>query len=190
MNLSNIRRLVSKEKIEEILGLLIILLIFILAGRVMFSQKKEHKKITTVLTSVNSQQVTTFRIYPRVIRPVGEPIQFKNSDPLVYKFFQSLQDLQPYSPSHDRVISWEHSWFLEVSAGGSMMQFPFYIPSHTHDIVVGETVKFGEYGSFHYGHFQSELLFQWYQTYKGLWLEEPDGKEESEEGGEGKKSRS
>ncbi len=184
----------STKKDERSTRIVVIVIFVASAGLLLFQgiQHYRSKKMLSVMvsqsdiTSMNAQHITLFRIYPRIIRPVGEPVQFKAPDSIIQDFFQSLKDIQSSWASRDTVDSQDHSWFLEVAAGGDMIQIHFYIPSGKGDIVAGEFGKWGTNNSVHYGSFQSKLLFQWYQKYKDRWLK-PDGKEGGEEGE--KKSR-
>jgi hypothetical protein len=56
----------------------------------------QYYRILHILHAINPQQVTLFRIYPNVIRPVGNYQEIHASDPLVTEFFQSLTDTRSY----------------------------------------------------------------------------------------------
>jgi hypothetical protein len=124
---------------------------------------------------MNISHIITFRMYAEVTRPVGNSIEFRSSDPIIKEFFQSLEDFHPYSPNHDRVVSRNHHWFLEVADENITIHISCYIPYREGDIVVGTLGKFSERNDTIYGHFQSEMLYQWYQKYSHRWLtpEEP-----------------
>lgn len=126
------------------------------------------------LKAINPQQLTTFKIYPQVSKPVGAPVEFKIPDSIIEEFFHSLKDFRFCLPSRHSVISYDYTWFLEVSAGGAVIHMACSIPSHKRDIVI---VRFGDYRGWNemdYGEFKSKLLFQWYQKYSYLWLNPPD----------------
>jgi hypothetical protein len=82
-----------------VVSLLAIIVVFLIWGRILY-----HRTLK-VLTSIAPQQVTVFRIYPRVYRPSGVPVVFSVPDPMIDAFFQSLTDLHSYGPSRDRVAS-------------------------------------------------------------------------------------
>jgi hypothetical protein len=159
-----------KEKVLTIVGLSILAIV---VGMVVY-EKMQYKRIIRSLTSMNPQNINSFRIYRRFNQPIGVPEKFRTPDPIIDAFFQSLGDIRSYSPSHDTVASQDHSWFLEVATEGKMIQIHCYVPSDRGDLVVGELGEFREGGGGpHYGWFQSRKLYQWYQTYKHRWLSPP-----------------
>lgn len=149
---------------------IIILVILMMGAGTAVYQKVQYHRTIQAFTTIVPQQVSTFRIYPRVFKPVGTPIEFRNPDPMIDEFFHFLTDLRSYQPSHDTVTSRDHSWFLEVATEDSMIQISFHIPSHLDDTVAGLFGKYSNtrYGT--YGSFQSQELFQWYQKYSHRWL--------------------
>ncbi len=151
---------------------IILLLILIFVATSIYGKITFHRELKA-LTSINPRQITMFKIYPGVIKPVGRASEFTVSDPLIGNFFESLTDLHSYRYTHDTVASQGHSWFLEIATKNLTIQISFHIPSGKGDIVAGQLVGFGW--------FQSEKLFQWYQKYKDRWLKS-GGKEGSEEG--------
>ncbi len=165
---------------KENLGPIIVLFIITIIGIGVYSTRKGYKKAIETLTSINAQHVTVFRIYPKVYRPFGEPVEFNTPDPIIDAFFQALTDLRSYPTSRDTAYQ-EQTWFLEIATRDFMIQIAFYIPSQKGNIVVGEIGEFSKSGGRYDAEFQSRKLFQWYQKYKDRWLE-PDGKEGGEEG--------
>jgi hypothetical protein len=156
---------------EEKRIIIIAVLFLAIIGVIRSCQKIQYHRTINTLISMDLQEITMFRIYPRVIRPVGSPVEFKAPDPIIEGFFQSLTDIRPYKPSHDTVASWDHSWFLEVTTEGIMIQIDFHIPSGKGSIVTGKLGKFIEGGGGPlYGDFQSRKLYQWYQNYSHRWL--------------------
>jgi hypothetical protein len=125
--------------------------------------------------------VTVLRIYPRSGIPRGKSVIFRTPDPLIDEFFRSLSDIRIYWPSHDTVTSQDHSWFLEVSTGGDPIQISFYIPSGKGARVAGEFGNWNLRSSVHYGDFQSQQLYDWYQKYSHRWLSPPAEQEEEGE---------
>ncbi len=153
---------------------LISIMVFLVLGGSVFGfylyQKVQYQRKLDILTSLTPQQVTLFRIYPRVIIPSGTPVEFRVSNPLIQEFLQALTDLKTYWPSHDRVNSRDHSWFLEIAGNGEVVQIHCYIPSDKEGIVVGEIGRFRQNSGTSYDHFQSRNVFQWYQKYNNEWL--------------------
>jgi len=89
---------------------------------------------------------------------------------MINNFFQALTDLHSYPTSRDKVASRNHSGFLEIVTSDIMIQIEFYIPYQKGNIVVVLLGEFSETGGHYYADFQSELLYQWYQTYRHRWL--------------------
>ncbi len=146
------------------------LFIIILAITPFYDKIKFRRKIKN-LTSIDSSQVTIFRIFPRVIRPVGASKEFQTSDRIITDFFKSLADLRPYRQSHDTVTSLDHSWFLEIVTRTHRVQIDFHIPSKKGELVAGKIGKWDKNFATFYGGFQSRKLYQWYQKYSHRWLE-------------------
>ncbi len=168
----------SKRSWKIAIFLLIILAVMLIIG---CQREKLYYRTVKRLKSIDSTRVVALKIYPKVTNPVGEAKIFTGHDPLLNDFFQSLRDIDSYSPSHDRVASRDHSWFLEIITKDGTIQIQFRIPVEKGQVVAGRIGKYGQKRAVFYGWFQSQLLFQWYQKYKDRWLE-PDGKEGSEEG--------
>ncbi len=158
---------------KEKLLIIIMLMLFIWLSWLSGYQKVQYNRKIKILTTMAPQDVTIFRIYPRVIRPVGTSKAFKVPDPIIDDFFRSLTDLRSYRPTHDTVIYREHNWFLGIATKDTIIQIHFRIPSGKGDIVAGQLNGLGW--------FQSGNLFPWYRKYKDRWLE-PERKEGSEEG--------
>ena len=159
-----------KEKVKHTLFIILFIGIFFAARGVEMYQQWQYKKTLSSLRTLSPQEVTMFKIYPRVIIPVGKPVEFSGDDPIIGEFFQALTDLRTYHPSHDQVFSEDNSWFLEISTESTMIQIDFHIPSPHRNFVAGEFGRFGERRSTFYGSFQSQNLFQWYQKYSHRWL--------------------
>jgi hypothetical protein len=156
---------IGKTELSMLIGFLIFIVLIASWGW----QKWQYRKAISTLTSISPEQVTMFRIYPRVIIPVDEYIKFKAPDPIVTDFFQALTDHRPYSYSHDRV--WGHQeWFFEVAAGEVFIQISFHIPYEKGEIVAGRLGKYTKNSMTSYGCFQSQQLYQWYQKYSHRWL--------------------
>ena len=165
---------IRKFKIPLFIGLIFVVSI----GSEIWQNRQYHKTIET-LTSVSPEQITMFRIYPRVQIPVDTSIEFLPPDAIIRDFFQALTDHRPYSYSHDTVASRDHSWFLEVMAGEVFIQISFHIPSDNGNIVAGWLGKYHQNSMTSYGHFQSQQLFQWYQKYSQRWLNPASPQERS-----------
>ncbi len=131
-------------------------------------QEKQHEKTMTDLLSMAPQQVTRFKIYPRVTKPAYTPLVFSVPDPLIDDFFHALTDITPYRLNHDTVKSRDQSWCLVFATESDVIQLSFHIPAEKNGIVAGHPLGLGW--------FQSQNLFQWYQKYKDRWLK-PDRKE-------------
>lgn len=156
-------------------------LLFILVIGIICYRNIQYYRTLKILRDINPQDIMAFRIYPRVVIPSGESVEFKLPDELITNFFQSLTDIRSYWPNHDTVVSWDHEWFVEVMTRDITIQISFHIPSRKDDIVAGEFGKWGESSDFFYGDFQSRKLFQWYQKYKDRWLSPPAATEEEGE---------
>ena len=154
-----------KKLFKNLLTVVIVLLLLYPITFLMKKQEEQQKTSIADLRSFDPQRVTSFRIYPRVIKPVGESITFNISESIISEFFQALKDISSYSPNHDTAKK-EENWYLEVTAEGDVFQIGFYIPYGKGNIAVGEFDGGGE--------FQSRQLYQWYQTYSHRWLT-PEG---------------
>jgi hypothetical protein len=163
-----------KDKLQIIL----VFLIFTLIAGTTVNRKIQYKRAIETLLSMDSQQVTIFRVYPRVnLKPSGTPAEFSVSDPIIDEFFQSLADIRSYPKSRDKIASFDHCWFLEVATDGTMIQIGFAIPYKKGDIVVGHIAKGNKTNPAFYGYFQSRVLFKWYQKHSHRWLETSDVQE-------------
>lgn len=158
-----------KEKLFRVIPFLIF--IIVVGGIVL--QRIQFYRTIKALTSIEPQQVTTFKIYPKVTGPFGVPIEFRTPEPIIDAFVQSLTDLLSYWGGRYTVTSEDHGWFLEITAREKTIQMGGTIPSDKGDIIVGSFGKVSKSGGTHYGYFQSHLLFEWYQTYSHRWLK-PD----------------
>ena len=155
-----------KKLFKNLLTVAIVLLLLYPITLLMKKQEEQQKTSIADLRSFDPQKVTSFKIYPRLTEPVGDSITFSISDPIVSDFFQALKDISSYSRNHDTVASWDHDWFLSISAENTMIQINFHIPYGRGNIVAGEFDGGGE--------FQSRQLYQWYQQYSHRWLT-PEG---------------
>jgi hypothetical protein len=153
------------------LTLIIAFLIFLVFVGIGGRQWVQYKSTIKELTLLEPKSITTFKIYPRAIRPLGGATEFRAFDPIIIDFFQSLTDIGFYQPKRDTVDSQDYRWFLEVGTKSVKIQINCYIPSKRGNIVVGELGEFRETSIANYGYFQSHLLYQWYQKYKDRWLQ-------------------
>jgi hypothetical protein len=166
---------------RETKNILVVVLFFaiIFAGRgISYYKKNQYKKAIQTLTSMQVENIAIFRVYPKVGRPVGEFVEFRDSIPIVDEFVKSLTDQRRADSSliHDGVSSVEHCWFLEIATKSETLQINCYIPARREDIVVGEFLSFDDgRRNAPYDSFQSRNLYQWYQKYRHRWLtpEEP-----------------
>ncbi|GAK54527.1 hypothetical protein U14_05814 [Candidatus Moduliflexus flocculans] len=165
----NITEGIRKFNVPLVLGVIFVVWII-----VTFWQEGQYRTTIEALTSISPEQVTKFRIYPRVGVPVDTSIEFMLHDSIIADFFQALTDQRSYSYSHDTVASRDHSWFLEIIAGELFIQISFHIPHDNDNIVAGMLGKFTKNSTTSYGHFQSRQLYQWYQRYSHRWLT-PEG---------------
>ena len=147
----------------------IIISFLIVISILFYYQKHRAQKTIKALNAINSSQIVLFRIYPRVAVPDENFIELKASESIIDDFFRSLGDIRSYKPSHDTIISENHSWFLEMELEKGRIQINFYIPSQQRDIVVGVIRKFNDAKTRAY--FQSRQLYHWYQKYSHCWLE-------------------
>ncbi len=157
------------KDIVKVIFLLIFLITFI---GIQLHQEQEYKRILEKLTSMNLKEIKEFRIYPRVsFAPSKTYRTFDAFDPLIKDFFLSLSDMHSYSPSHDRVVSLDHSWFVELATTQDIrFQIGCYIPSQQGELVIGELATGYSKNPQFYGKIQSRQLYQWYQTYSHRWL--------------------
>ncbi|MCP4404320.1 MAG: hypothetical protein GY801_44350 [bacterium] len=132
--------------------------------------QKDAITLRTELQSLEPQEVSVFKIYPRISKPVNTPLVFRVPEPLIEDFFHALTDLSTYRYNHDTVQSPDHSWCLEVVAENAVFQVEFHIPVGRGNIVA---VELGAYRTGGTGYFQSRQLYHWYQKYSHRWLE-PD----------------
>lgn len=168
------------DRKQQLVLILFLLLVALVVVGVILWQRIQYDRTIKALTSMVPQQVTTFRIYPRVGVPFGTPTAFKVPDPMIDEFFQSLTDLRSYSPSHDMIDSQDHEWFLEVVTKDITIPISCGIPSEKGDIVVGQLARFTTNSTTNYGHFQSRKLFEWYQKYSHRWLNPPGEQKEED----------
>ncbi len=120
-----------------------------------------------ILKAIKPQQISSFKIYPHVGKPVGIPIVFKAPDPLIVEFFDTLTDCHSYWPSHDTGHS---GWYLEIVTEDSTLHIGFYIPTRKPGVVVGNLGERTRFGIIDYGFFQSQNLAQWYDKHSHRWL--------------------
>ena len=155
----------TKQKIS-----VIIVCLFVAYVVSHFRCSKYNEKLTALL-SIDAQQVTIFRIYPRVsLKPVGTPVIFTAPDPIIDDFFQALTDRRSYPTSRD-LVARDHNWLLEVAAEGvPTIQISFIIPHEKGRIVVGRIGEFSANDHSYDGDFQSQQLYSWYHTYSHRWL--------------------
>jgi len=121
------------------------------------------QKLPAIFHRTNARSLTTFVIYPRVVKAVGQPVVMTLPDPLIDEFFAALKDARSYARSGVTVASWDHEWLVKMTIGNERLQMKCYIPSKEDNLVVGEFL--GSKGAF-----QSHNLFYWYQKYNDRWL--------------------
>ena len=126
-------------------------------------QKIQYRQSIEALQKLSSWHITKFRIYPKVINPVGYSVEFYHQDPIIDEFLQAFSNIYSYRPTHDRVESRVHNWFVEISTKDIQRGIHFRIPAEKGNIVAGNIDGLGW--------FQSQQLFQWYQKYSHRWLE-------------------
>ena len=121
------------------------------------------------LHEVTQENIRTFRVYHETRK---SSFSFSPSESLVKEFVLALKDMRSYSFNHDAVKTdlqgESQEWGIEMYATGAGQLFSiyFYVPARSQkNIIVG---KIGT------RYFQSELLYQWYQTYSHRWLT-PEG---------------
>lgn len=159
---------------KENIGIIVCLLLLIISLGMEGYQKIQYHRTAKILTSIDPKAITMFKVHSY---RGGTSSNFKAPDLIVNEFFQSLEDLQSYSPSHDTVASWDHCWSIELATERLTMQISFYIPSKKNSVVVGEfSKKVNRRNTIYYGYFQSSQLLKWYQKYRERWLE-PEHKE-------------
>ena len=159
---------------EKLLIIIVLLMFITVEGHTIYRKRHSGGQID-MLTSVEFQDIVTFRVYAGRSRPTGPFVEFKKTELTVKEFLRSLSDLKRYSRNHDTVASLdEHTWFMEIVIRGKMFQIACYIPSRQSDTVVGELGKFYDTRVDSDGYFQSHQLHQWYQKYSHHWLE-PEG---------------
>ena len=164
--------IIKKIRAKPFETLLILTLIALFSVAIL--NKVNYYRIVKALRALEPRHITAFRIYPRVNRPVGIPIEFTSSEPIVVEFFEAIVDMRLYWLSPGTLASRDHAWFVEIVAEGKQIQMSSSILSGRDDAVYGTLGKFVKGGGGPlYGDFQSRKLFQWYQKYSHLWLE-PD----------------
>ncbi len=159
--------------------LVIVLLIWAVALGAFLLKKVYHHGTTHTLaivtpqqqlTSIELQNITVFRMYPRANQPSAPSLSIHRSDKMVTDFLHALKDMTAYVPNHDTAISRNHQWFMEIGINDELVQIKCYIPSSQPHIVVVQLGEWSERQRVHYGSFQSKLLFQWFQHYHDIWL--------------------
>jgi len=151
-------------------AIMTLLFIYILLSIIGCQHKRLYSETVVRLKTIDLKTVQAVNIYPRVTNPIGKPIIFINQDSLVNDFFQSVNDIDVYFPSHDRVFSRNYSWFMEIITDNDTIQIQFRIPFEKGSIIAGRIGKYEQKGATFYGWFQSRQLYQWYQKYKDRWL--------------------
>jgi hypothetical protein len=87
-----------------------------------------------------------------------------------YCFLNAVHDLRYYLGSAGSVASFAHNWFVEVLTDEDIIQMRCAIVVEKPERVLGELGEFVEGGGgLHFGRFQSQQLYQWYQTYHARW---------------------
>ncbi len=153
------------------ISIVFLAIVFVMLSQIGCQREKRYNRTIRRLKSMKLQDVQVLKIYPRVTNPIRAAKMFTNQESLTDDFFQSMKDIDAYSPSHDRVASQDHSWFLEIIKKNETIQIQFRIPIEKGQIVAGRIGKYDQNGAIFYGWFQSQLLFQWYQKYSHRWLE-------------------
>lgn len=169
------KRTFQKNMKEKLLKLLLCLFPFIffamIIGGIAFQHIQLYRTLKT-LNAIQPQHISAFRIYPKVIHPVGSPVDFTGSVPIVEDFSHAISDFRHSSLGYHSVASDAHSWSMEIIIRGRhRLHISCYIPWKG-DFVFGEVTKISENNTkWNYGAFKSRQLFQWYQKYSHRWLE-------------------
>jgi hypothetical protein len=149
---------------KKLLTIIAFGLFLIIVGGITWQQIQFYRTIKT-LKSIDPHQIIIFRVYPKFGSPFGSPVEFKQPDPIIDNFFQSVTDLRSYWSNLSPVATDEHSWFLEIATEEiDVIQMSCSIPAKKNNTVIGELDSLAL--------FQSQQLFEWYQKYSHKWLED------------------
>lgn len=169
---------------EDNLGTLVLVgsVIFILLIVVFVAiwQRFQFHKTTDILKSLSPPLIREVRVYPRAARVGGSFIIFSPPDKLIDDFVNAVTDIRAYRGSPQGILSRDHEWFVEIKTiGGEIIHMQCHLPANKKKVVHGAFGLFYEKGGGpHYGKFQSENLYRWYQQYSHRWLGEEKEDEE------------
>ena len=178
------RREPAAERRKRQLILLFLAMGLALQLTVWISDTLRYRKSVDILFSTSSQDVTAFRVYHEgSTMPVGTPVEFAPSDPIVGAFLSSLTDLRSCNPRGS--TDPEHRWSVELIVGKDLFHMSFSIPTEILGYVSikkGGDIVWGKFyppgGNRFYGAFQSKALLKWYREYSHHWLEESPSPQE------------
>ena len=142
-------------------GLFPLLIVLFISERILF-----YRTLSTLKT-IKPETVSSFKGYPNVGKPVGNPVVFEIPDSLMNDFFDALTDSRSYWPNHD---TGDSGCYVEIIAEDSTLHIGFYIPTRKPNVIVGNLSERTRFGMIDYGFFQSQHLSQWYRKYSHRWL--------------------
>lgn len=153
------KRKTREGRIKEIIiGIAIVAVIGVCILKII----RDYRAFEGIMT-LTLQDVTMFRIYPRVGGPRGIPREFFPNESIVIEFLESIMDFKAYHSTPSSAISRDYTWFVEIATQeGKIIQTRCSISQYTPHIVI---VHVGT------ARYQSKQLLQWYQKYSHLWLE-------------------
>ena len=163
----------NEKLLKVLLGLFIVCFFAMIIGAFVFKWIQLHRTLK-MLTTTEPQSITVFKMYPRVMNPVGPPVNFSGSDRMVGEFLQAISDFRYTFEGGSSVASADHMWTVKIAirgGRGDAILIRYYIPSKGDDFVLGDVTKMSLTNKeVSYGAFYSRSLFQWYQKYSHLWL--------------------
>ena len=159
-------------------GVIFLLIVFALLSVALHTIR--FYRTVHALKTLHTRHIKEFRLYPRTTLARGKPIIFSPSENIVDEFLKALSDIRAYRGNPSKIASIDHEWFVEIKTSeGHIIQMRCHLPANKGPKIHGSLGRFYEKGGgAYYGKFQSQRLYEWYQTYSHLWLGENKENEE------------
>ncbi|MCP4398873.1 MAG: hypothetical protein GY801_16435 [bacterium] len=137
-------------------------------------QKIQFYRTIHILKSLSPGAIHELKIYPQAAKVGGYFVTIVAPDPLIEDFLLSLADARSYYGSPKGTLSPNHEWLaVLITVQGQVIQMRSHLPANRKNVVHGSFGRFHEHGGgTHYGEFQSQNLYDWYQKYSHRWLGE------------------
>lgn len=132
-------------------------------------QKTQYSRVKPILTTILPSEVSSFTIAPALenVSENRQLVEFVHQKTLVADFFQALNDMQFSTPTDNVFIE---QWHIQISTENVRLGIECFLSGEYPTVVIGRIQSPAGYS-----YFQSQRLYQWYQTYRDYWGKESEG---------------